>query len=76
MQALPDNTSLPRAEVVRLLELEHEDLELKEKETKLRESISPWLAHLDPRPVQIVVGLAGMVIGGIIFASIFMTKYV
>ena len=59
-----------------MLELEREDFELKRKETQLRESMRPWLARLVSlsRPLQIAVGLIGMVLGALVFSSLFMTK--
>jgi len=65
-----------RSEDIRWLELEQEDLDLKEREVQLLEDIKHWLAQLVSlsRPLQIVTGLIGGTVGLIIFGSELMTK--
>lgn len=65
-----------RSEDIRWLELEQEDLDLKEREVQLLEDIKHWLAQLVSlsRPLQIVTGLIGGTVGLIIFTSELMTK--
>lgn len=69
---------LVRSEEVRLLELEHEDMDLREQEEELRESTRHWIAQLVmlSRPFQLSTGIVGLFIGGLIYSSLFMTKSV
>lgn len=68
---------LPRSEAIRLLSLEHEDLDLREKEEQLKETAKHWLSPfvMVSRPTQIGAGLIGLLFGLTIFASLFMSKY-
>lgn len=65
-----------RTEEIRLLELEREDMDLREQEEELRESTRHWIAQLVmlSRPFQISTGVIGLIIGFLIFSSLFMTK--
>ena len=65
-----------RTEEIRLIELEREDMDLREQEEQLRESTRHWIAQLVmlSRPFQISTGVIGLVIGILIFCSLFMTK--
>ena len=65
-----------RTEEIRLIELEREDMDLREQEEQLRESTRHWIAQLVmlSRPFQISTGVIGLVIGLLIFCSLFMTK--
>ena len=77
-QTLPHELhQLPRSEAIRLLSLEHEDLDLREREEQLKEtakhSLSPFVMVC--RPTQIAAGLIGLSIGLLLFVSLFMTKY-
>ena len=68
---------LPRSEAIHLLSLEHEDLDLREREEHLKEKTKHWLSPfvMVCRPTQIGAGLIGLLVGLIIFVSIFMNKY-
>jgi hypothetical protein len=65
-----------RTEEIRLLELEREDMDFREQEEELRESTRHWIAQLVmlSRPFQISTGVIGLIIGFLIFSSLFMTK--
>ncbi|XP_046459227.1 probable lysosomal cobalamin transporter [Daphnia pulex] len=74
---LPQEVSqLPRSEAIRLLSLEHEDLDLREREDHLKEKTKHWLSPfvMVCRPTQIGAGLIGLFIGLLIFVSIFMNN--
>lgn len=72
-----ETNQLPRSESIRLLSLEHEDLDLREKEENLKETAKHWLSPfvMVCRPTQIGAGLIGLLFGLLIFSSLFMTKY-
>lgn len=74
----PGVHQLPRSEAIRLLSLEHEDLDLREREEQLKETIKHWLSPfvMVCRPTQICAGIVGLLVGLLIFVSLFMTKYV
>ncbi|KAI9558303.1 hypothetical protein GHT06_015056 [Daphnia sinensis] len=72
----PGVHQLPRTEAIRLLSLEHEDLDLREREEQLKETIKHWLSPfvMVCRPTQICAGIVGLLVGLLIFVSLFMTN--
>ena len=67
---------LASTEEIRLLELAHEDLDLRETEEQLQEATRHWIAQLivSSRPLQLLSGSFGIVIGLLVFISLFMDK--
>lgn len=77
-KTLLDGIELASTEQIRLLELEREDLDLREELEQLQETTRHWIAQLTffSRPLQIITGLLGVVVGLLIFTSLFMDKLV
>lgn len=60
------------------MELEREDLDLREELEQLQEAARHWISQLTffSRPVQIIIGVLGVLTGLLIFTSLFMDKLV
>ena len=60
------------------MELEREDLDLREELEQLQETTRHWISQLTffSRPVQIIIGVLGVLTGLLIFTSLFMDKLV
>ena len=60
------------------MELEREDLDLREELEQLQEATRHWISQLTffSRPVQIIIGVLGVLTGLLIFTSLFMDKLV
>ena len=77
-KTLLDGIELASTEQMRLLELEREDLDLREELEQLQEATRHWIAQLTffSRPFQIITGLLGVLAGLLVFTSLFMDKSV